>query len=76
RDSRPPCPGGVTARHMCGVVTVFTEIAVLYLGLRLISVLAAVLVALASADRERRADARKVLQLLLSALPSVRRPHR
>jgi len=44
-------------------------------ALYLISVLAAVLFALVSADRERRADARKVLYLLLSALPRLRRPH-
>lgn len=57
---------------MCGVVTVLTEVSTLYLA----AVLAAVLAALLPADRERRADARKVLQLLLSALPRFRGPHR
>jgi hypothetical protein len=42
--------------------------------LYLVGVLAAVLVALASADPRRRADARKVLHMLLSALPRFRRP--
>lgn len=68
---------------MCGVLTVLTENGVLYLvvvpavvlvAVR-VAVLAAVLVALIPGDRERRADARKVLQLLLSALPRFRRPH-
>jgi len=58
---------------MCGVSIVLVEV----LGaLYLISVLAAVLVALVSADRERRADARKVLRLLLSAIPGFPQPHR
>ena len=41
--------------------------------LYLTAVLAAAAVALASADPQRRADARKVLSLLLSALPRFRR---
>lgn len=58
---------------MCGVSIVLAEaLGALYLT----GVLAAVLVALVSADRERRADARKVLNLLLSALPGFRRPPR
>lgn len=58
---------------MCGVLTMLTEVlGALYLS----GVLAAVLVALVSSDRERRADARKVLHLLLSALPRFRRPRR
>lgn len=57
---------------MCGVpIMLVGALGALYL----ISVLAAVLFALVSADRERRADARKVLYLLLSALPRLRRPH-
>ena len=56
---------------MCQVSSVLTAVlGVLYL----VGVLAAVLVALASADARRRADARKVLHMLLSALPRFRRP--
>jgi hypothetical protein len=54
---------------MCGMPIILTGLlGVLYL----IGVLAAVLVALVSSDRERRTDARKVLHLLLSALPGCR----
>jgi hypothetical protein len=55
---------------MCGVTAVLSEV----LGASyLTGVLAAVLVAPVAFDRERRADARKVLHLLLSALPRFRR---
>jgi hypothetical protein len=58
---------------MCGMPIILTG----FLGvLYLIGVLAAVLVALMSPDRERRADARKVLHLLLSVLPGSHRPRR
>lgn len=40
------------------------------------AVLAAAITALTSADTQRRADARKVLSLLLSALPRFWRSHR
>ncbi len=57
---------------MCGVSIVLTAV----LGaLYLTGVLAAVLVALVSSDRERRTDARKVLHLLLSVLPGFRWPN-
>ena len=73
RTAAAPFPSASTERHMCGVTAVLTEV----LGaLYLTGVLAAVLVALVASDRDRRADARKVLHLLLSALPGFRRPRR
>jgi hypothetical protein len=69
---------------MCGAVTTLAEGGVLYLVLVSaavlvavrVAILLAVLVALIPADPERRADARKVLQLLLTTRPRFRNPRR